>query len=106
MSDVLITDVRDGRIVDLLAGLGATRHVARQIAGNLVRDYLAEGSAQPDGLADLTDEHRATTLELAVLLTRLACAAGRASCPDLGVAADHAAAAVRVACGYAVRCAT
>lgn len=97
MSDGLVTDIRDGEMVQLFRSLDVAHHAARQIAGNLVRDYLGDQAARMDDLTDLTREHRGAAFELTLMLTRLARAAGHASCPDLGIAADHAAAAIRTA---------
>ncbi|MCX5066703.1 hypothetical protein OOJ91_12515 [Micromonospora lupini] len=95
MGEALVTDIRDGLMVNLLRDLGASHHAARQIAGNLVRDYLADQPATPDRLADLTANQRGAAFELALMLCDVARHAGHASCPDLGPAADHAAAATR-----------
>lgn len=99
-ASTIVVDIRDGHMVTLLTSLGVDHHAARQLAGNLVRDYLADTPATRDRLADLTDEQRGAAFELTLMLTRLARAAGHASCPDLGVAADHAAAALRLALAH------
>lgn len=86
---------RDGRLAALLVEAGGTPGAARQIAALSVRDYLNGDTVTPDALADVTDEVRGIAVQYAMDLTKLARAAGRASCPDLGPALDHAARALR-----------
>lgn len=97
------TPTRDGLIADTLTALGAPDHTARLIAATGVRRYLAGDTATPDTMTDLASDARTITMELTLALTRLHRAAGGDSCPDLGAAADHAAAMVREALDYAGR---
>ena len=88
-------------LTGLLAEAGATDHAARQIAASLICTYLGlmptAEPVRPDALDDLTPELRGLAWEIGYCLTVLARAAGRAACPNVGEAMDHAAAALRLA---------
>ncbi|XTZ13835.1 hypothetical protein ACQSSU_20270 [Micromonospora echinospora] len=90
------TDAAITTISGYLAELGCAADTAEQIAATTVRDYIAGVGRTPDPMADLTPEARGVTGQIMITFAVLSRDAGTPN-PDLGVAADHAAHAVRTA---------
>jgi hypothetical protein len=86
-----------------LTHLDCTPDVAERIAHQITHDYLhGLVNPNPDGLTDLPGEARNVAGEITFYLARLTHFGGRPAA-DLGVAADHAALAVRLAITAAAR---
>lgn len=85
----------DNPIAVDLAAIGCPPVAAARIAELLVHRYLlGHGDpVNPDGLDDLSVDHKGAAMRIAVHLTGLRLRVD--ACPDLGFAADHAAWAVR-----------